>query len=125
MSDAGYTHKTLVGNWYEESLAPVQESKKYPDERINRGHEDAISTLTASGIPKPLGCINRMKKWNTSGVIPDDGFRDMYTIHRTEIPDPYRKKAELQKPPPHLEQATGESKTIINKDNIARLTHVQ
>lgn len=125
MSDAGYNHKTLVGNWYEEKLAPVQESKKYPEERVNRGHEDAISTLTASGIPKPLGSINRLKKWNTSGVIPDDGFRDMYTIQRTEIPDPYKRKTELQKPPPHLEPTTGESKTIINKDNIARLTHVQ
>ena len=39
-----------------------------------RDKEQDLNCLTSSGLPKPLGCISRLPKQNTTGIIPDDGF---------------------------------------------------
>jgi hypothetical protein len=36
----------------------------------------------------PLGRMNRVYKWDTNGVVPDDGFREMYSINKTEMLNP-------------------------------------
>lgn len=122
MSYRSYNNKTLNNNWFEDRFAPAQESQKYPEERIIREKEDAISCLGAAGIPKPLSTWGYVKKWNTTGVIPDDGFREMYTISKTEMPDPAKIKEKLQKPPAIYEQ-NGAIKSVINKNTISNLTH--
>jgi len=124
MAFATYSNKTLEKNWYEDRWAPQQDVQKYPHERVLREHEDAISSLHATGIAKPLGCIKRMKKWNTAGVVPDDGFREAYTIQRTEFPDPRAVSAVINKRPPNLDQTSGATKKVINAENIAALTLV-
>jgi len=39
-----------------------------------REKEPDINCLTSSGLPAPLGTINRKPKQETFGLIPDDGF---------------------------------------------------
>lgn len=125
MAFATYSNKTLEKNWYEDRWAPQQDVQKYPHERVLRQHEEALSSLHAIGIAKPLGCIKRMKKWNTAGVVPDDGFREAYTIQRSEFPDPRSVSAVINKRPANLDQTSGNTKKIINADNIAALTLVE
>jgi hypothetical protein len=43
-----------------------------------REKETDINCLTSSGLPKPLGCIHRLPKHDTAGIIPDDGFVNIY-----------------------------------------------
>lgn len=124
MSYRPYTNKTLIQNWYEDRLAPAQVSKLYPNELIAREKEDSISCLTAAGVPKPLGVLKRQQKWNTAGVVPDDGFREMYTIKTVEMPNPIDTKNEFQKPPSHLD-SEGATHLTIQKSNITSLTHVK
>ena len=72
-----------------------------------------MSTLTSSGIPAPLGAINRKPKQETFGLIPDDGFRELKTTNQQEIQNP---KVHHQKEKPVLR--------MINKYNIAELSLV-
>ena len=124
MSYRSYNNKTLVQNWYEDRLAPSQVSKLYPSEMVTREKEESISCLTAAGIPKALNIWKRQQKWNTTGVVPDDGFREMYTINKTEIPDPQDVKKQVSKVPQHLD-ASGATHLSIQKGNITSLTHVE
>jgi hypothetical protein len=80
-----YSKTTLNGNWLEERFAPEQPQQKYTQERYLRNEEEALNGFNASGIPHGLGRLNRIYKWDTAGVIPDDGFREMYTTKATEI----------------------------------------
>jgi hypothetical protein len=125
MAFATYSNRTLEKNWYEDRWAPPQDVQKYPHERVLRAPEEAVSSLNATGIAKPLGCIKRMKKWNTAGVIPDDGYREDYTIQRSEFPDPRSVSAVINKRPPNLDQTSGATQKIINADNIAALTSIE
>lgn len=124
MSYRSYTNKTLIQNWYEDRYAPAQPSKLYPDETAARPKEEAISCLTAAGVPKALNVLKRQQKWNTAGVIPDDGYREMYTINKTEISDPIKTKTEASKPPNHMDEK-GNTHMPIQKQNITQLTHVE
>ena len=47
-----------------------------------RDHEPDINCLTSSGLPAPLGTINRKPKQETFGLIPDDGFVSEVKGHR-------------------------------------------
>ena len=85
-----YSKGTLNGNWLEERWAPEQACRKYNDERFKRGEEEALNSYNASGVPHALGRINRTYKWDTNGIIADDGFREMYTIKNTEMQHPER-----------------------------------
>ena len=120
-----FSNKTLNGNWYEDRWAPPQSSLLYPADRSVRTHETAISTLNASGLPQPLEVIKRLPKWDTTGVIPDDGYREDYTINRTEIPNPASVRSVLQKRPDLVDPATGQTKPLLTQQNIAELTHVK
>jgi len=120
-----YKNKTLVGNWYEDRFAPQQLPINEYGVRKQRESEPAISCLGSAGVPKPLGAIRRQPKWDTSGVIPNDGFNEVHTMTKTQIVNPEKVKATLQKRPSHVDQGTGQFKRVINKDNIAALTHVQ
>jgi hypothetical protein len=124
MSYRAYNNKTLVQNWYEDRLAPPQVSKLYPSEMTVREKEDSISCLTSAGVPKALNALKRQQKWNTAGVIPDDGFREMYTVNKTEIPDPQKTKEEVSKPP-GLYDSMGKTQQTMQKSNIISLTHVE
>jgi hypothetical protein len=124
MSYLAYSNKTLVQNWYEDRLAPSQPSKQYPSELVTRQKEESISCLTAAGVPKPLSIWRRQQKWDTTGVVPDDGFREMYTIHKTEMPDPGQTREEVSRPPGHLDEA-GRPQAVLQKANITSLTHVE
>jgi hypothetical protein len=124
MSYRSYTNKTLIQNWYEDRHAPAQPSKLYPTETAARAKEEAISCLTAAGVPKALNVLKRQQKWNTAGVIPDDGYRDMYTINKTEIPDPKKTKQEISKPPGHMDRE-GNTYQSLQKQNITHLTHTE
>lgn len=120
-----FSNKTLNGNWYEDRWAPPQPSQLYPQDRSKREHEAAISTLSASGLPQPLEVINRIPKWNTTGVIPDDGYREDYTINKTEIPNPTAVRKVLQKRPGLVDQKTGATQPVLTQQNITQLTHVK
>lgn len=58
-----------------------------------RPYEKDISMLEAAGEPSPLKRLNRVYKWNTKNIIPDDGFvifkqREINTIKQMEHPIP-------------------------------------
>lgn len=124
MSYRSYNNKTLVQNWYEDRMAPAQVSLLYPSEMVVRVKENSISCLTSAGVPKALNTLKRQQKWNTAGVIPDDGFREMYTVNKTEILDPQKTKEEVSKAP-LLYDSLGKTQSIVQKNNIASLIHVE
>ena len=78
-----------------------------------REKEADINCLTSSGLPQPLGRIQRVHKWKTDNLIPDDGFREMKTINQAEIQNPQVHRVKEQ---PTLR--------MINKYNIAELSLV-
>ncbi len=125
MALRSFSNKTLNGNWYEDRWAPPQASQMYPQDRSLRPHEEAISTLSASGLPQPLEVIKRLPKWNTTGVIPDDGYREDYTVNKTEIPNPAAVREVLHKRPALVDQATGATKPLLAQQNFTELTHVK
>jgi len=45
-----------------------------------REKEADINCLTSSGLPAPLGTINRKPKQETAHLIPDDGFVSASTL---------------------------------------------
>jgi hypothetical protein len=124
MTYRSYKNKTLVQNWYEDRLAPDQPSKLYPTETQAREKEDSISCLTSAGVPKALNVLKRQQKWDTTGVIPDDGFREMYTTQKTELLDPEETKNKYQKPPGHLD-SEGLAYNTVQKSNFTTLTHTE
>jgi hypothetical protein len=111
-----YSKSTLNGNWLEERDAPSQSSVKYQSERFRREEEEALNSYNASGVPHALGRLNRVYKWDTQGVIPDDGYREMYTTKNTEImrPDSVRKT----NPRPHSTCGP----RMVNRKNLASVT---
>ena len=71
-----------MGNWYEERWAPNQpfreqfgtgEVKKIKIKQ-KRKYESDIALATNKGELKALNRINRNPKWDTNGVIPNDGY---------------------------------------------------
>lgn len=48
-----------------------------------RDKETDLNCLTSSGLPRPLGCLSRLPKHDTAGIIPDDGFVRIYRIFYT------------------------------------------
>lgn len=124
MTYRSYTNKTLIQNWYEDRHAPPQASQLYPLETAARCKEESISCLTSAGVPKALNVLKRQQKWNTAGVIPDDGFRDMYTTNQTEISNPVKTKQDLSKPPSHLNEC-GQTCQSLQKQNITNLTDTE
>ena len=107
-----YSKGTLNGNWLEERWAPDQACRKYNDERFKRHDEEALNSYDASGVPHALGRINRTYKWDTNGVVADDGFREMYTINNTEIQNPERVRQ--TNPRPHSTCGP----RMVNKKNL-------
>ena len=69
--------------------------------------------MTSSGLPAPLGAINRKPKQETFGLIPDDGFRELKTTNQQDLQNP---KVHFAKQKPVL--------SMINKYNIAELSLV-
>lgn len=113
MALQGFSKKTLNGNWYEQRLAIEQTYQRKPDMKLKREKEPDINCLSSSGLPAPLGSIYRKPKQETTGLIPDDGFRELKTTAQQEI----------QKPAVH----TRKEKPIlrmINKYNIGELNLV-
>eukprot|EP00357_Protocruzia_adherens_P007570 CAMPEP_0114988900 /NCGR_PEP_ID=MMETSP0216-20121206/9881_1 /TAXON_ID=223996 /ORGANISM="Protocruzia adherens, Strain Boccale" /LENGTH=284 /DNA_ID=CAMNT_0002351783 /DNA_START=35 /DNA_END=889 /DNA_ORIENTATION=+ len=114
MATNGYQSKTLVGNWYEQRLDVAQPFKEYPEEKKVRENEaGSITCLNANGLPMNLGRIKRHNAWNTKAVIADDGYRDLDTVARSEIPDPSKNTSY---------NPARKTKLMINKDNIAELS---
>lgn len=108
-----YTRGNLNDNWYEDRLAPEQPLRTKPDEKSMRTVEPDISLLNANGVPAPLKRIKRNHKWDTRDVIPNDGYKELNTINRTELSNPEKKRV-LEKP----------KLRMINKYNIAELSLV-
>ena len=72
-----------------------------------------MNCLSSSGIPAPLGSINRKPKQETFQLIPDDGYRELVSSNKDEVRPP---KVHQQKVKPVL--------GMINKYNIAELSLV-
>jgi len=72
-----FSNTTLNDNWYENRLLKPQVHQTKPDIRIKRVKEADLNCLTSSGLPAPLNCYNRKPKQDTSGLICDDGFREL------------------------------------------------
>lgn len=105
-----YSTGVLNYNWYEDRIAPEQPLRTKPDEKFMRSVEPDINCLTANGIPAPLKRIKRNHKWNTKDVIPNDGYKEMQTINKTEIGHPSKHRIPEK---PKLR--------MINKYNLADL----
>ena len=114
-----YKAATLHGNWNEQRYAPDQPQAKYNEERFKREPDLAITCLTSSGIPMPLPRRNRVYKWDSKDLIPDDGFREMYTINKTEIQHPER----VIRRNPSPNSTCGPK--MINKRNLSLLTSIE
>ncbi len=69
--------------------------------------------MSSTGIPAALGAYNRRPKQETTGNIPDDGFRELKTKNATEMQDP---KVHVIQRKPVL--------SMIHKYNIAELSLV-
>jgi hypothetical protein len=108
-----YTHGVLNDNWYEERKAPEQPLKSKPEEKFMREVEPDINCLNAYGVPAPLKRIKRNHQWDTRDVIPNDGYKELNTINRTEIANPEKSRVPDK---PKLR--------MINKYNIAELSLV-
>lgn len=108
-----YSQGVLNDNWYEDRIAPEQPLRTKPDEKFMRASEPDINCLTANGIPAPLKRIKRNHKWDTRDVIPNDGYKEMKTVNKTEILHPNKNK--IQERP---------TLRMINKYNIAELSLV-
>lgn len=71
----GYSKTSLMGNYYEQRLAPKQpfldQSKKYIREK-----EDAISFPGPDGALIALPTVKRNQPWVSKGVTADDGFNE-------------------------------------------------
>ena len=72
-----------------------------------------MNCLSSSGIPAPLGSINRKPKQETFGLIPDDGYRELESTNKMDVQHP---SVHHQKVKPVL--------SMINKYNIAELSLV-
>ena len=108
-----YSQGVLNDNWYEDRLAPDQPLRSKPEEKMMRNVEPDINWLNANGVPAPLKRIKRNHKWNTKDVIPNDGYKELRTINKTEIIHPDKVKVSER---PKLR--------MINKYNIAELSLV-
>jgi hypothetical protein len=108
-----YSRGVLNDNWYEDNKAPEQPLRSKPGEKFMRTVEPDINCLTSNGIPAPLKRIKRNHKWDTSDVIPNDGYKEMQTINKTEICNPAKNR--IQEAP---------KLRMINKYNIAELSLV-
>lgn len=108
-----YSRGVLNDNWYEDRLAPDQPLRTRPDEKQMRQVEPDINCLNANGVPAPLKRIKRNHKWDTRDVIPNDGYKELKTINKTEIQHPEKSRVQEQ---PKLR--------MINKYNIAELSLV-
>ena len=53
-----------------------------------REREAAINPV---GQGKPLGRLQRVYKWDTKNLIPDDGFRDLTTLNQQDFSHPDKK----------------------------------
>ena len=104
---------TLNDNWYEQRIAPAQPLQTKPEEKSMRKVEPDISLLNANGVPAPLKRIKRNHPWNTKDIIPDDGYKEMQTINKTELKHPDKVKVEEK-----------QKLRMINKYNIAELSLV-
>ena len=109
----GYDKKTLIGNWYEERWAPEQQAVKYRDERIKREKENSISFLGQTGN-LVMPSVKRVHKWDTSGIISDDGYRELNTTNKTEIQHPSQHNPPNRKP-----------KLLLSSKNIDKLTRYE
>jgi hypothetical protein len=108
-----YSKGILNDNWYEQRDAPDQPLQSKPDEKFMRHSEPDINCLNANGVPAPLKRIKRNHKWNTNDVIPNDGYKELQTINKTELMNPEKLRVREQ---PKLR--------MINKYNIAELSLV-
>ena len=108
-----FTRSCLNDNWYEDRLAPEQPLRTKPEEKFMRNSEPDINCLNANGIPAPLKRIKRNHKWDTTDVIPNDGYKETVTINKTEIVHPDKNRINEK---PKLR--------MINKYNIAELSLV-
>lgn len=82
-----YSSKTLQGNWFESRFSPSQPCYDTPEDRDRRRGDSALVWLGSNGLPKPLNSINRFKKWNTAGVVPNDGFPPAYATTKDATPN--------------------------------------
>lgn len=108
-----YSRGVLNDNWYEDREAPDQPLRTKPEEKHMREVEPDINCLNANGVPAPLKRIKRNHPWNTRDVIPNDGYKELQTINKTEIQHP--NKLRVQEKP---------KLRMINKYNIAELSLV-
>lgn len=108
-----YSKGVLNNNWYEDRNAPEQPLQSKPDEKFMREIEPDINCLNANGVPAPLKRIKRNHKWDTKDVIPNDGYKELKTINKTELQNP--EKSRVREQP---------KRRMINKYNIAELSLV-
>ncbi|KAL4432987.1 hypothetical protein ABPG74_005360 [Tetrahymena malaccensis] len=78
-----YTSTALMGNWYEERLAPNQPFRENLQTKTVREEEAAISFASDTNKLIPLSRVNRNLPWDTKGVIADDGFKEFRSVNRT------------------------------------------
>jgi len=83
MACDGYKNTALMGNWYEDRTAVPQDYRESKDFRKIREEEEAISYISRNNLLMPLGRVERVHPWNTTGIVADDGFRDYKTVNKT------------------------------------------
>lgn len=108
-----FSSGVLNDNWYEQRIAPEQKLQTKPDEKLMRNVEPDINMLGANGVPAPLKRIKRNHPWDTKDIIPNDGFKEMKSINKTELVHPDKVKVDEKK-----------KLRMINKYNIAELSLV-
>ena len=108
-----YSKGVLNDNWYEQRIAPEQLLQTKPEIKTMRKVEADINMLNANGVPAPLKRIKRNHPWDTKDVIPNDGYKELNTINKTELAHPDKVKVNEKK-----------KLRMINKYNIAELSLV-
>jgi len=63
------------------------------------------------GNSKPLGRIPRVYKWDTSNIVPDDGFRELGTINQNDFLNPDVHRME-ERPTKKMIQNIGENPLV-------------
>jgi len=83
MACDGYKNTALMGNWYEDRTAVPQAYQENKDFRRIREEDEGISFISRNNLLMPLGRVERVHPWNTTGIVADDGFRDYKTVNKT------------------------------------------
>jgi len=85
-----YSKKTVVGNWFEDRLAPLQPERDFPDRKTVRPVETELANLE-----KSFSVLSRLARnpYHISEGLPDDGFRELVSSNKEDFMHPKNRKA--------------------------------